>query len=477
MRKKFGKILAFIFALCFSLGLYGVSVLADNGDGEASPAADAKPAVNAGKGGTVLDGASFTFSAVPQGTKIGGLSDDIVNADINSDITVNIDLTNNSEQAVTINTFKIELDLASLSAGLSFVSFKASSDLQGSYIFATDATTGDPTCCYYSKELSDEVVGPFTLAASGGSITVATVTLHVGDEANGVKLTYGDILDIKLLKNSSTQPNAGSNFHPVGATYAVTPNTVNGQVEIATTYTIKLYSSEEDYQELTVGVNTLPTDHPDYVQPEKPGSTFQGWDPEMAVASADAVYTAVWSTLADVVFADYKYANGYTATASSGKLMLAGVDSVSEGSALCYNGAPMFTTTDANYLALLNAAYEPGNLSNGKGVTSYTIAYIYVVPADLTVNQGAAALSIGEGANTAVARDGNVNYGTDGRGDQIDAADFGIVDDLLYLYNTYDDMRFILEADVVTTDGNMQFGTIDDVITIINYSNGITPNP
>ena len=175
MHKKFSKILAFILALCFSLGLYGASVLADNGDGEASPAAaDAEPTVNAGKGRTELDGSSFTFSAVPQGTKAGGLSDDIVNADINSDITVNIDLTNNSEQAVTINTFKVELDLASLSAGLSFVSFNASRDLQGSYIFATDATTGDPTCCYYSKELSDEVVGPFTLAASGGSCTSTT---------------------------------------------------------------------------------------------------------------------------------------------------------------------------------------------------------------------------------------------------------------------------------------------------------------
>lgn len=193
------------------------------------------------------------------------------------------------------------------------------------------------------------------------------------------------------------------------------------------------------------------------------------WD-DIAIDDDNEPLTEARLHLTVIVFADYKYAG--TDGETPRKLMLIGMNAIKEDKALYYGSEAMFITMDENYLALLNA-----DDTDGKGEPEYTTAYVYIVPGDTTIYEAAAALTVANGDNTEIKRDGNVNYGTDGHGDLIDAADSGIVDDLLYMHHTYDDMRFILEADVDTSDGNMQFGTIDDVIMIINYSNGITPNP
>ncbi|MBQ3405053.1 MAG: InlB B-repeat-containing protein [Oscillospiraceae bacterium] len=233
---------------------------------------------------------------------------------------------------------------------------------------------------------------------------------------------------------------------------------------------------DEDMSVLT----TYDIDLPVTITPVKGGCTFDGWIAAQADENdtyynwpdgivtdttgkyGDVILTPVWTVNADVVFADYAYAG------NGNKLLLVGVNGIADGNALSYKGNPLFTTKETRYLALLNAANGTinGVVGNGKGATDYSIAYLYIIPANVTCEHVMKDLSIGKGDNQAVTYNCDVN-----RNGLFNSGDFGIVDDLLAQRESQADVLMRLEADVSMGDQeayeNQKFGTIDDIAAII----------
>ncbi len=221
------------------------------------------------------------------------------------------------------------------------------------------------------------------------------------------------------------------------------------------------------------------------VTPVKGGCTFQGWTAEplnegdtdynwdtatapIANAATIGLYgnvklTPVWEVAADVVFAEYAYA------ARGEKLMLIGVSGVDADNAVKYDGNALFYTEDQYYLALLNAADGTylGAAGNNKGETSYTKAYLYIIPNATTVANVLAALTVDAGENIVIRRDGNVNCDAQGI---INAFDYGAVDNFLAGRTVQNGtVQKRLEADVHTSEYDLErFGAIDDIVGVIN---------
>ena len=224
------------------------------------------------------------------------------------------------------------------------------------------------------------------------------------------------------------------------------------------------------------GVNvpeTYDIETPITVTPTKSGCTFLGWSAAPADSTdtnynwpagtitdttgyyGNVVLTALWQVNADVVFADYAYAN------SGDKLMMVGLSAIDNGYALFYNDDALFTTDNQYYLDLFNSRLGGGN---------YAEVYLYIVGGSVTASAAAADLSVDQGVNVAVQRSGDVNLS--GGNPAITSGDWGIINDLL-LNNSVVGVRERLEADVLTSayDG-YKFGSIDDIVQTIKIKNG-----
>ncbi len=466
------------------------------------------------EGGTTI----FTVTLVPQEGATNILTE-LEDVEVGGTVDVDIFLTNTGNADVDVTGFAFWMDF---STGLALTDFVENG--RGEYEMTDNKDginffSGGSAGVIHLKAAGD--------AGGGDTVLVGTMTLSVADSG----LTYGDVLDVSLSSRTNIHIMGTSSGaqHPLivkGQVEVVTQFDItwSGMVEndetvkvgvgivpthdtpvkdgytftgwnpavvaatadatytaqwSPTSYTVA-FADGTAFGEGVTAPTTYDIENPITVTPVKDGCIFAGWTaapategdtdynwPDGTVTDTTGKYgnvvlTPVWIVDADVVFADYAYAG------NGNRLLLVGINSIANGNALSYNGESMFTTTDARYLELMNAADGAisGVIGNGKEATNYATAYLYIVPNTTSAAQAVAALSIDSGTNTAVRRDGDVN--SDGI---IDSEDFGIVNDLLSRFTTDASVQIKLEADVIMGDGetypNYKFGTIDDIITII----------
>ncbi len=402
---------------------------------------------------------AFTFKLVPTGDKTA-VTPDIVDANAGQTVTVEVWLTSNFATDLTITSYELKPILAT---GLTYSNYTKAPGMKGS-IFAENG---------YIEYVAGSN-GRVTIPA-GEEVKLGTLTLNVAAADSGLK--YKDQLTISL-------DHSDSNLLVTGKVNAIFPEIVDGMVEIVDTYTIT-WNVDGVETTQTVGLGEDPTnptsardfENGAYTQPaNKPGFTFDGWSKtpggpktDVSPATENTTYYVVWKFDGAVVFIDYAYA------AIGDKMILIGLDAApAEGNAIFYGteGA-FFTTDDANYLAELNKAYTEGE-NAGKEATSYTLAYVFIVSGTETRDGALAKLVFAAGTNKEIVRDGDIN----GSGGRLNAADFGIVDDLLAKRESDATVEMRLKSDVVTSPyTDRAFGDVDDIIAIINMINGTTSNP
>lgn len=424
------------------------------------------------------------FSLVPHLTDPDAMTADIADAEVGGTVDVDIIITNNGATALNVNAVNLALDLPN---GLTFTAPTVSDPttfknrLDGDYIFEGNKIY------YHTTEPYEDLDGNIVPSAgmieldSGDSVRLGTATLQVADAAAlaGYNYKYGDKLDINIY-NPATADNFSPRYLITGMTVENVPTLQNGQVEIVTTYQIK-FNNNGTVTEKTVGFNLDPVEvinDPAVTSPTRTGFTLLGWtvvdgkdiaDDGCAATSGtvaslpkaldDTIYYAVWSFDGFVCFIDYAYAE------TTNKLMLVGLnEDPADGSALFFDGGALFTTTDSVYLDILNTAYAAAN-NNTSG--TFAKVYVYIVDRGMTSALAYPKLKIDTGTNDDVDRDGDVNDNA-----LINAGDFGIVDDLLAGRTSAADMQMRLEADVNTGDKDYNFGSIDDIVGIINKANG-----
>ena len=475
----------------------------------------------------------FTVMLTPQEGATNILTE-LEDAEIGGTVLMDLYLSNNSNDAVTISTFDIELSLPN---GLSFSRFrKNGSVLGGSLTTGPDNYSGYLDFAYYSGGEGDIVLS--AADSDGAKVRLGTLALTVADSG----LTYGQQLTAQLIADRRL-----TNFHLIGTSTDEAATVVSGTVEIITTYDLTWDAdgdpdTTDDQTIQKVGAGILPTEAAaDGVQaaypgdPERGGYTFTGWSPTVAAAAADTTYYAQWSpTSYSVSFYDAPFADGVTVPQSydiehpisitpvkAGCTFMGWSAAPVQDSDTDYNW-PEGTVTDTagyygnvvltalwqvnadiifvdyayadsgdklmmiglsaiddgyalsyndNALFTTNDTHYLALLNEQVGDGSYTTAYLYLVGGSVTAENAAAALSVDPGTNKAVLRNGDIN--NDG---YITSADYGIVNDLLSQRSAVG-IRERLEADVLTSayDG-YKFGSIDDIVQIIKIKNGtVTP--
>ncbi len=332
-------------------------------------------------------------------------------------------------------------------------------------------TTVIEPCVFVKGQV--EIVTKYSITWTGlvGEDEISTVGVGIVPEhSDPVKAGY-TFKGWKDENDSVTAPGAQLPPATVNMTYTA-------QWE-PTSYTVA-FAEGTAFADGTTVPSSYNIEEPITVIPVQGGCTFIGWTAEPANEGAtdynwptgvvtdttagyygDVVLSPVWTVNADVVFAEYAYAG------TGNKLMLVGIqgDGIDAGKAVFYGNESMFYTDDANYLALLNAAYEAGANSPGKEATQYDKAYLYIVAGTETSEGAIQKISVNPGSNTKIRHDGDL----DGNG-SYDSIDFGVVDDLLLARDSVADIQMRLEADVQTSeyDPDRMFGDVNDIIAIIN---------
>ena len=422
---------------------------------------------NMWKIGTLAD--ALTITAVPQGNKTLGNAE-YVDAELGDTVDVKITLTNTANAPIQISSLNVTLVL---NDALTFTSCPGNNTyrpLGGDYAVVTSKNTIE----WYYNEIDYLLTIP-----AGGTVDFATVKLTVTSDGTGLK--YGDLLNVSF-KDGNTD------FMLYGDRVNYKPTIVSDNIELVQTYTVTYdVDGTQTTQEVGLNINPTSTDPaavPDPYPfagdnaPTKPGFTFDGWTtdeasyiandadptPGVPVATVDVTYYPVWRFAGTVKFFDYAYGGqsaDYATSSKLNKLMVVALD-VAADSALSYDGKLMYYTDSVYYLDLLDATQD------GAYEGTYSKVYLYIVDPETTVAAAVAKLTVGDGTNDPVDRDGDVN--DDGN---IRSADWGIINDLLRMQPSAANTKDKLQADVQDSKYNdNKFGGIDDIVKTIQLKNG-----